>query len=121
MKKCWTMGLDSSQTQKQQAVDHRQSVHRRYYSQRASKGRHIAGRQPPRWWSKHHAAQMPGVCAAFLFVRSAAAAEPSPDFSHDFVDLIGLQKSRFLFQLRPPSHQDCILSLLLVIAFVGNL
>ena len=58
---------------------------------------------------------------AFLFVRSAAATEPSSDFSHDFVDLVGLQKSRFFFQLRPPSHQNLILSHLLVIAFVGNL
>jgi hypothetical protein len=58
---------------------------------------------------------------AFLFVSSAAAAEPSPDFSHDFVDLVGLQESRLFFQLRPPSHQDLILPLLLVMAVVGNL
>lgn len=43
---------------------------------------------------------------AFLYVRSATAAEPSSDFSHDFVDLVGLQKSRLVFQLRPPSHQE---------------
>jgi hypothetical protein len=69
----------------------------------------------------HQSAQICLASASHFIFRSAAAAEPSSDFSHDFVDLVGLQKSRFLFQLRPPSHQNLILSLLLVVAFVGNL
>ena len=79
------------------------------------------GGKRPRCWSKHQAAQMSGVREPFLFVDSAAVDEPSSDFSHNFVDLVGLQKRRLLFQLRAPSHQDLIFPLLLVIAVVCNL
>ncbi len=49
-----------------------------------------------------------------------AGNQPSPDLSHNFVDLVRLQKTRFLCQFHTPSHQDLIRSCANTIAFISN-
>ena len=60
-------------------------------------------------------------CADRAFMSSAGLAAPSPDLSHEFVDLVRTQKGRLLFQFRTPFHHNLIGSISLVIAFINHL